>query len=232
MPQFAIPRLPWDSYFMLQAHLVATRATCDRGPSLFFDPARHGVGCVIVRDRRIIASGYNGAPGGLAQCDEPEHGHLMVEGHCTRVLHSEINALLQCALDESSPKGSTLYCTASPCFDCTKAIIRAEIVRVVVGAHYESRYGLSSASYDLLASARVAVDALALRPEDFLKQASPTDDVKVRILRVLTHRHSQTRAELARATGFPDDTVFAGLMQLSIENKVKLLTGRWWLNDV
>lgn len=75
-----IPRLDWHEFFMLHAHLAATRSTCDRGPALFFDPERHGVGCVIVKDNRIIAGGYNGSPPGEPHCDDV--GHLMVDGHC------------------------------------------------------------------------------------------------------------------------------------------------------
>ena len=64
-----IGRVPSEIYFMLQAHLVATRATCDRGPELLFDPGRHGVGAVIVKENRIIASGYNGSPPDHPHCD-------------------------------------------------------------------------------------------------------------------------------------------------------------------
>lgn len=67
-----IPRLPWDQFFMLQAHLAATRSTCDRGPELLFDPGRHGVGAVLVKDKRIIAGGYNGSPPGQVHCSDPE----------------------------------------------------------------------------------------------------------------------------------------------------------------
>ncbi|MGD9209189.1 MAG: dCMP deaminase family protein [Desulfobacteraceae bacterium] len=67
-----IPRLPRDTYFMLQAALVATRSTCDRGPELFFDPSRHGVGAIIVKDNRMIASGYNGSPPGEPHCNTLE----------------------------------------------------------------------------------------------------------------------------------------------------------------
>jgi len=168
-----IPRLPWDEYFMLQAHLVATRSTCNRGPELLLSEGRHGVGAVIVRDHRVIASGYNGSPPGEPHCDNFEclqcgtkftedrmekhgyvcsvcgdggkiaGGHLMVDGHCVRTIHAELNAITQCALDGVSTKGATLYCTASPCYDCSKVIVRAQIRRVVIGNDYSSRYGLS-----------------------------------------------------------------------------------------
>lgn len=183
-----IPRVGWEEFFMLEAHLKATRSTCDRGPSLFFDPARHGVGAVIVREKRIIAGGYNGAPPDQPHCDElsctacdwkkPNEdsdvtlegtkcpnceqktiigGHLIRDGHCVRVLHSECNALLQCALDGTPPAGATLYVTASPCFDCAKMLIRAKIERVVFGEGYSSRYGLSEDVKDILARAGISV---------------------------------------------------------------------------
>ena len=165
-----IPRTNWDVFFMLHAHLAATRSTCDRGPELFFDPDRHGVGCVIVRDKRIIAGGYNGSPPGEPHCDNV--GHLMVDGHCVRTIHSERNALLQCALDGISPVDADLYTTASPCFDCTKDIIRAEIKRVIVGQDYESRYGLSSGTKEKLEEAGVEVDYLLLTQESFPYRSS------------------------------------------------------------
>jgi len=156
-----IRRLPWDMFFMLQAHLVATRATCDRGPELLLDPGRHGVGCVIVKDQRLIASGYAGSPPGQPHCDE--EGHIMVDDHCRRTIHSEMNAIMQCALDQTNPKGATLYTTASPCFDCAKALARVGVARVVSGAYYDSRYSLSTQSEDLLYSAGVKVERLPLR---------------------------------------------------------------------
>jgi len=67
-----IPRLPWHQFFMLHAHLAATRSTCDRGPELLLDPGRHGVGAVLVRNHRIIAGGYNGSPPGQPHCSDPD----------------------------------------------------------------------------------------------------------------------------------------------------------------
>ena len=155
-----IPRLPWSEHFMLQAHTTALRSTCDRGPELLLDPTRHGVGCVIVRDHRVIAGGYNGSPPGLPHCDEV--GHHMVEGHCVRTIHSKINALLQCALDGVSPEGASLFTTASPCHDCAKAIIRAKIIHVFYGQTYESRYGLSSTVCELFKAVHIEFHPLVL----------------------------------------------------------------------
>lgn len=161
-----IDRLPWDQYWMLMAHLTATRSTCDRGPELLFNPRRHGVGAVLVKDKRMIAGGYNGSAPGQPHCDDV--GHLMREGHCVRTIHSEMNALMQCALDGVSPAGSTLYCTASPCFDCGKAIIRAGIVKVFFGQEYSSRYGLSGDVNDLLIKSGITVHELVLTREDLV----------------------------------------------------------------
>lgn len=149
---------------MLQAHLTATRSTCDRGPALLFDPHRHGVGAVIVRDHRAIAGGYNGSAPGQPHCDD--EGHLMRDQHCVRTIHSELNALLQCALDGTTPEGATLYTTASPCFDCTKAIMRAGIHRVVYGAAYDSRYDLSKDARDLLLASDIKLEQLVLAFND------------------------------------------------------------------
>ena len=203
---FRVPRLSWDPFFMLHAALAATRSTCDRGPELLLDPGRHGVGAVIVRENRIIAGGYNGSPPGEPHCDllecpvceaeydpadfeegesrtcpgcgsgELEGGHLLSDGHCTRTLHAEENALLQCALDGTSPRGGTVYTTASPCWDCSKRLVRVGVERVVYGddsedivhtfpadgAPYESRYGMSKEACGMLRRADVRVDHLDL----------------------------------------------------------------------
>ncbi|MCB0159778.1 MAG: dCMP deaminase, partial [Caldilineaceae bacterium] len=89
------PRPSWDEYFMDIAFTVAQRSTCDRAH----------VGCVLVRDRRMLCTGYNGAPAGLPHCDEV--GHLMIDGHCVRTLHAEQNAIIQAALHGVSTQGAT-----------------------------------------------------------------------------------------------------------------------------
>jgi dCMP deaminase len=197
-----IPRLPWEKYWMMMAHLTATRSTCDRGPELLFDPGRHGVGAVLVKDRRMIAGGYNGSAPHQPHCNEYEcvvcgatasspdriihsivahgcgldrspavedfdvkylkGGHIMQDGHCVRTLHSELNALIQCALDGISPQGSTLFTTASPCFDCAKVLIRAGIIKVFFGEPYDSRYGLSGDVGGMLLSSGILVEPLVV----------------------------------------------------------------------
>lgn len=127
-------RPDWDSYFMGIMNAVSTRATCDRARS----------GAVIVRDKRIISTGYVGAPKGLPHCDEV--GHLFKESikpdgtktqNCIRTTHAEMNAIIQAALHGVSLKDATLYCRMSPCWDCAKAIISAGIKRVVCEKQYK-----------------------------------------------------------------------------------------------
>lgn len=117
-------RASWDEYFMAIAGEVSTRSTCDR---------KH-VGAVIVRDRMILATGYNGSIRGLPHCDEV--GHLMEDGHCVRTTHAEANALIQAARNGVRVEGGGIYVTASPCFGCFKLIANAGLLRIVFGEFY------------------------------------------------------------------------------------------------
>ncbi|MFO0551004.1 MAG: dCMP deaminase family protein [Polyangiaceae bacterium] len=117
-------RASWDEYFMRIAREVATRSTCDR---------KH-VGSVIVRDRSILATGYNGSIRGLPHCDE--EGHLMQDGHCVRTIHAEANAVIQAARNGVRIDGADIYVTASPCFSCFKMIANAGIRRIAFGEFY------------------------------------------------------------------------------------------------
>lgn len=117
-------RLDWDEYFMTIAHGVASRATCDR---------KH-VGAVIVRDRTILSTGYNGSIRGLPHCDEV--GHMMEAGHCVATIHAEANALVQAARNGVRIEGSSIYITASPCWSCFKLIANAGIKDIVYGEFY------------------------------------------------------------------------------------------------
>jgi dCMP deaminase len=103
---------------------VATRATCDR---------KH-VGAVIVRDRTILSTGYNGSIRGMPHCDEV--GHMMENGHCVATVHAEANAILQAAKNGVRIEGATLYTTASPCWPCFKLIANSGCVRIVYGEFY------------------------------------------------------------------------------------------------
>ncbi len=120
----SVRRPAWDDYFMEITFQVARRSTCPRA----------AVGAVIVRDKRILTTGYNGAPTGLPHCTEV--GCLMVGGHCVRTLHAEQNAIIQAALHGVDVSGSTIYVTHQPCLTCAKMIINAGIVRVVYGGEY------------------------------------------------------------------------------------------------
>ena len=117
-------RSSWDQYFMDIASQVATRATCDR---------KH-VGAVIVRDRTILSTGYNGSIRGMPHCDEV--GHMMENGHCVATVHAEANAILQAAKNGVRIDGATLYTTASPCWPCFKLIANSGCVRIVYGEFY------------------------------------------------------------------------------------------------
>lgn len=112
-------RPSWDEYFIDIAMAVSGRSTCPR----------RSVGAVLVADKRILATGYNGAPEGLPHCTDV--GCLMVDGHCLRTLHAEQNALLQAAAHGVSTQGATVYVTAEPCVHCTKMLLNARIARIV-----------------------------------------------------------------------------------------------------
>jgi len=106
------------------AKQVATRATCDR---------KH-VGAVLVRDRTILSTGYNGSIRGLPHCDEV--GHMMENGHCVATVHAEANAILQAAKNGVRIDGATLYTTASPCWPCFKLVANSGCMRIVFGEFY------------------------------------------------------------------------------------------------
>lgn len=128
-------RPDWDDYFLRVADVVADRATCDRGEC----------GCVIARDKRILTTGYVGAPAGTPHCSEVGHQIKEVthEGgdtskHCVRTTHAEQNAIVQAARSGMSIDGATLYCKMTPCYSCAKMIINAGIERVVVEKDYHA----------------------------------------------------------------------------------------------
>lgn len=117
-------RVSWDVYFMNIANQVATRGTCHR---------KH-VGCVLVRERTILATGYNGSVRGMPHCDEV--GHMMENGHCTRTAHAEQNAIAQAARYGVSVMNGECYVNASPCWTCFKILANAGIKRIVFGEFY------------------------------------------------------------------------------------------------
>ena len=132
-------RKSWDEYFMEIAEIVKTRSTC----------LRRQVGAVIVKDNRIITTGYNGAPSGLRHCTdiggcERERLHIPSgqRHELCRALHAEQNAIIQAAKLGVNIDGSTLYCTHQPCILCAKMIVNAGVVRVVYHSGYPDDFAL------------------------------------------------------------------------------------------
>jgi dCMP deaminase len=148
-------RPSWDEYFIEVMHVVAGRATCDRGRS----------GCVIARDNVLLSSGYVGAPKGSPHCDDV--GHLMKEvknedgttsRHCMRTAHAEANAICQAAKNGISINGATLYCKMVPCRNCAMMIANSGIVRVVAEMNYHG--SSADESKQILKNAGVKLDVL------------------------------------------------------------------------
>ncbi len=126
------PRLPWPDYFMRIAHLVAERSTC----------LRRRVGAIAVKDNRILATGYNGAPAGLAHCLDigclrEKMGIPSGERHeLCRGLHAEQNVIIQAAVHGIPLKGAEIFCTTQPCLICTKMLINSSITAIYFAEGY------------------------------------------------------------------------------------------------
>lgn len=129
----------WDKYFVEIAKLVSTRSTC----------LRRKVGAILVKDKRILSTGYNGAPTGLKHCDEvgclrqKEKVPSGQRHELCRGLHAEMNTLLQACSYGVNLKGATLYSTNQPCMLCAKMLINAGIEKVVILAEYPDKQALS-----------------------------------------------------------------------------------------
>lgn len=117
-------RLSWQDYFMANAELISKRSTCDRA----------FVGAVLVKNNRIIATGYNGGVSATDNCNDV--GHCMEEGHCIRTVHAEMNALIQCAKEGISTARTEIYVTHFPCLNCTKALLQAGVTKITYKANY------------------------------------------------------------------------------------------------
>ena len=117
-------RAKWEEYFMNIAKEVATRSTCDR---------KH-VGAVIVRDKTILSTGYNGSIRGMPHCDES--GHMMENDHCVATIHAEANAVLQAAKNGVMIDKAEVYNTASPCWPCFKMLANTGIKKIYYGEFY------------------------------------------------------------------------------------------------
>jgi dCMP deaminase len=119
-------RISWDQYYMAQSHLLALRSTC----------TRLMVGATIVREKRIIAGGYNGSISGSEHCID--EGCYLEDNHCIRTIHAEINALLQCAKFGVPTAGAEIYVTHFPCLNCSKSIIQSGIKKVYYAKDYKN----------------------------------------------------------------------------------------------
>ncbi len=156
-------RPDWDEYFLGIAQEVSKRATCNRGKN----------GCVIVKDKRILATGYVGSPSGLPHCDE--EGHLLrdvitpsgkVTKHCMRTIHAEQNAICQAAKFGTSLEGAVLYSKMEPCFSCAKMIVNCGIKRVVC----QKRYHAAKETRRLFRKAKVKLDVFSKETEEYEDQ--------------------------------------------------------------
>jgi dCMP deaminase len=156
-------RPTWDEYFMGIVNAISKRATCDRGRT----------GCVIVKEKQILATGYVGSPVGLEHCDEVGHQFKKtyhedgsVTQHCVRTIHAEQNALCQAAKRGIALDGATLYCKLEPCFVCAKMLINAGIKRIVC----QIRYHAGKDTRELFAKAGIRLEALSEKVEQYGKQ--------------------------------------------------------------
>jgi dCMP deaminase len=131
-------RPSWDEYFLEMARLVSKRSTC----------LRRNVGAVLVKDKRILATGYNGAPRGLKHCldigciRQKLHIPSGERHELCRALHGEQNALIQASLYGISVQGATLYATNQPCIICAKMLINAGIKEIVAGDGYPDKMAM------------------------------------------------------------------------------------------
>jgi dCMP deaminase len=156
-------RPDWDRYFLDLCEAIAIRATCDRGKC----------GCVIVKDKRIMTTGYVGAPAGLPHCDEAGHDMRKViddsgniSQHCVRTLHAEQNAIIQAARFGIPLEGTTLFCKMTPCRTCAMMIINTGIKRVVC----EKRYHADADTMELFKQAGVELTIMKDEVEKYEQQ--------------------------------------------------------------
>lgn len=158
-------RISLDDYFLQLANLVGTRGTCDRGR----------LGVVIVKDKRILTTGYVGSPAGISHCDDIGHEmHTVIHDdnmsvktrHCVRTAHAEINAICNAARHGVAIDGATLYGRFEPCYTCAKAIINAGIRRVVC----EKAYHASQESRRILKEANIELVVLSSETENYPDQ--------------------------------------------------------------
>lgn len=142
-------RIPWNQYFMLQAVLLSLRSTCER----------LSVGAILVRDKRVIAGGYNGAVSGDDHCIDV--GCYVVDGHCLRTIHAEMNVVLQCSKFGIPTDGAEIYVTDFPCLQCTKSLLQAGIKKI----YYMRNYHNDDYAIRLLKRKKIAVEQVKVEPK-------------------------------------------------------------------
>lgn len=147
-------RLSWDQYFMTITRQVAERSTC----------ARAKVGAVIVRDKNILATGYNGAPAGMPHCTDvgclvyqSKNPNGDIEENCFRTIHAEMNAIAQAAKNGSSIKDAAIYVTHTPCIHCLKVLVNTGIKQI----YYEKPYKVHTLE-EMLRSTHVTLEEVSL----------------------------------------------------------------------
>jgi dCMP deaminase len=153
-------RPSWDDYFLKLVDEVAARATCDRGKS----------GCVVVRDKRIICTGYVGSPSGMPHCDDAGHDFKQVidddgtaRQHCVRTVHAEQNAIVQAARYGLQLEGTTIYCSMEPCRVCAMLIASTGVSRVVA----RKRYHAGGDTQGILGAAGITLDIVEDEVESY-----------------------------------------------------------------
>ncbi|MBC5638778.1 ComE operon protein 2 [Ornithinibacillus sp. BX22] len=164
-------RISWNQYFMAQSHLLSLRSTC----------TRLMVGATIVRDKRIIAGGYNGSVSGDVHC--VDEGCYVIDGHCVRTVHAEANALLQCAKFGVPTENADIYVTHFPCLQCTKQLIQSGITTVYYAEDYKNHsYAIELFKEAGVRTEKVELDYLAL-DMNYKEKASVVEE----LLKIVEH---------------------------------------------
>jgi len=149
-------RPDWDNFWFTLALIYSTRGTCDR----------LRVACLIVKNKRLAGAGFNGSPHGQPHCDDV--GHLMIEGHCERTLHSEENAIINTAREDL--RDATAYVTATPCYRCTKMLINSGVKKIYYMGFYGNSRGREHIE-ELAKTSGVEMVHFDLNAQELLDQA-------------------------------------------------------------
>lgn len=149
-------RPDWDHYWFVQAVMYSTRGTCDR----------LRVACVIVNDKRLVGAGYNGSTRGAPHCDDV--GHLMIENHCERTIHGELNAVLNS--ERKDLIGATAYVTAAPCIRCAKTLVNSGVSHIKYLDTYKNSRGKEYLA-QLANESGVTIELVDLDPRNLIQEA-------------------------------------------------------------